>query len=169
MAFSLSWDYQGQQSILTARSSIQLSRIYFYCQKLEEAESFLTLGISLLDQNLGEYNFESLSALKELLNISIIDKKTELQEKIITQLLNRGDILYGPQSEYLIAYLEKLAELKAVKQDFDKATLYQSRHTLRLKKIIQTNATLTDAQKESLETKLQDSIKLKNIYLKSRV
>jgi hypothetical protein len=59
-------------------------------------------------------------------------------------LLSRGEIIHGVQSEYLIVYLEKLAEIKAVQKDFDKATLYQSRHTLILKKVLEKNAALSD-------------------------
>jgi hypothetical protein len=60
-------------------------------------------------------------------------------------------MLYGPQSEYLIAYLERLAELKAANKDFDKASLLQTRHTLILKKVINKNDGLSEFQKENLE------------------
>lgn len=169
LAVKISEKVYGLDSHNTAQLALDLANFFYMAKKIPEALGLQGLALFLFDLIGGPLNPLSLIALHELQLMCNETKDSGCVTKVLEELLKRNAALFGETDERLLYILERLAHQKAEAGDFATASLLQARHSLIISRLLKGKG-LENYQKlkSEMESKLSDSDRLRDMYIKKR-
>ena len=158
--------FYGVDSTHTALNLLSLSNFLHDQKKVSLSVSLHTKALRIFDLIGSDLNPNSLLCLQELLLMTEETKDYLTASIVARELLDRHTSLFGETDERLLFLLAKLAGLRAELNDFKEASLLQVRHMFILKRLLRVENGLDAKYRTVLSRKLDESEKLKNLYVK---